>query len=84
MLLTVAILAVVSLLLVHLVLACLAAARDGDEAHEELNERIRQLHRVASVRRTGAAGVQQVYRRAQPFRRILEDVPGVGGQPPGR
>ena len=44
---------VVAWAIVMLIWACCAAAKEGDEAFEELNESIRKLHQVAlSVART--------------------------------
>ena len=58
-----------------LVWACCAVAREGDEAFEKLNERIQQLHQVAtSVARTGGRSAELARQRSQPIRRLLEGV----------
>lgn len=78
MLLTAAILAGVGWIIFMLVLACLTQARQTEEAHEELEERIRLLHEVvSSVGSTGSGRVQAMRRRSLPFREILSEVPDV-------
>ena len=79
---TAAIVIAVGWLVGMLVMACVAQAKENREAREELNERIRQLRQVASsVTQTSGRSARLLHRRAQPFRRILQDVPEVGGQP---
>jgi len=66
---------VVSWAIALLVWACCVMAKEGEEAFEELNERIRQLHQVATnVTRTGGSSATLVRRRAQPIRQLLEDM----------
>jgi hypothetical protein len=68
-----------------LVWACCAAAKEGDEAFEELNESIRRLHQVAqSVARTSGRSAQLVRRRAEPIRDMLQDIGDDVTQPQGR
>ena len=56
-----------------LVWACCAAAKEGDEAFEELNESIRKLHQVAqSLAQTSGRSAELVRRRTQPIRTLLE------------
>ena len=58
-----------------LVWVCLAKAKEGDEALEELNERIRQLQQIAtSLARTGGRSAALIRRRAQPIRHFLERI----------
>ena len=55
--------------------ACCVLAKEGEEAAEELNEGIRQLHQIAtSVARTGGRSAALVHRRAQPIHQLLEDM----------
>jgi hypothetical protein len=70
-----AIVLAVGILVVVLILSCLSMMKDGNEAQEELNERIEQFYRVAfSVKHAGGESARMVYRRAQPFRKILLEV----------
>ena len=79
------VLVTVGLLVAVLAWACCAAIKAGDEAVEELNESIRQLHQVmASVSQTSGRSARLLHSRAKPFRDILQDVPGVGGTPQRR
>ena len=73
MLLAVAILAAVVWPVVVLVLGCFAKSREVTEAHEELNDCITQLYRLAaSERQTSGRSAQLTHRRSQPMREILQ------------
>ena len=66
---------VVAWVVVLLVWACCAVAKEGDEAFEELNESIRKLHQVAqSVARTSGRSAELVRRRAEPIRNMLQEM----------
>lgn len=71
-----AIVLAVSILVVVLILSCLSMMKDGNEAQEELNDQIEQFYRVAFSVKHGDGGesARTVYRRAQPFRKILLEV----------
>jgi outer membrane lipoprotein-sorting protein len=81
---TAAIVMAVGWLVGMLVVACVAQAKENREASDELNEHIHQLQQVASsVTQTSEWSARLLRSRAQPFRRILQGVPEVGGQPQG-
>ena len=68
-----------------LVWACCAAAKEGDEAFEELNESIRKLQVVAqSITRTSGRRAELVRRRSDAIRNMLQEMGDGITQPPRR
>ena len=71
--------------IIILVWACCMAAKEEEEAFEELNESIRQLRQVTqSLARTSGRGAELVRRRARPIRHMLEEMGEETTQPQRR
>jgi hypothetical protein len=67
-------LAATTIVVVMLIMACFAMFKDVSEAREDLYDRIEQVRRVVtSVSEEDGEEALAVYRRAQPFRRNLEE-----------
>lgn len=69
---TAAVGAAVVLFILLLGVHCVFAGQDVQEAHEELDEKILQLQKIASsIERTGGRSARLAGSRVVPFRRIL-------------
>ena len=62
-----------TIVVVMLIMTCIAMFKDVSEARDDLYDRIEQVRRVVtSVSQEDGEEALAVYRKAQPFRRILE------------